>query len=119
MPVKPAAYFIDHLEWLKRTQAAAGDGFGQKADAFTSQGFLWCATADLAGGRRTAKESERQERTATVRIRGRVGVVAGDRLRNAALGDLWTVDSVVFNWTDYETVCDVTAPKWTTGGGTA
>ncbi len=116
---KPAGYFINHLDWLKRTAGGGGkDGFGQKADSFARQGDLWCAVEDLAGSRAGAKESEHQQRTSTIRIRGRVGVVAGDRLRDPALGDLWTVETVIYNWRDHETVCDVTAPKWTAGGGT-
>lgn len=115
-----AGHFIDHLEWLKRVPGAGGtDGFGQKTDGHPNQGYLWCAIENLAGGRATAKESERQERTATIRIRGRVGIAAGDRLRNPALSEVWTVGSVVWIRADNETVCDVTAPKFTTGGGTA
>lgn len=113
-----AGHFIDHLEWLQRGRGA-GDGFGQKADTFASQGYLWCAVEDLDGGRASAKESEHQERTATVRIRQRPGVAAGDRLRDPIRGDVWTVTATTFDRRANELVCDVTSPKWTAGGGTA
>ncbi len=109
-----AGAFIDRLEWLKRSQGA-GDGFGQKADSFASQGHLWCAVEDVSGNRAGAKGSDRQQLAATVRVRNYPELVAGDRLRDAVRDQTWTIKSVV--WGDNETVCQVTAPKWTAGGG--
>ncbi len=101
--------------WQKRTPAAK-DGFGARPDTFPPQGTLWGALDDANGGRGTAKESERAEVSATVRLRNYPGVVAGDRLVDD-LGDVWTVESAVRG--DNELRLDVARPRTTPTGGTA
>ena len=115
--MKAANAYPDRLEWLKRVAGGGGtDGFGQKTDAYPSQGYLWGALEDRTGGRTTEQERERQQATATIRLRNFTAVVAGYRLKDG-YGETWTVESVVRG--DQETVCDVTRPKWTSGGGMA
>lgn len=99
-----AGAFIDRLEWLKRA-AGTPDTFGARVDVYTSQGTLWCAVEDVAGTRATEQERERQLTTASIRVRNLVGIAAGDRLRDAALAETWTVRTVVGRGN--ETVCEV------------
>ena len=88
-----AGGYRDRLEWLKQTKGTAS-GFGEKPSTYPSQGFLWCAVEDVAAGRVTEKESERQQTTATVRIRNYPAVAPGDRLHDVGRGELWTVRTV-------------------------
>jgi head-tail adaptor len=111
-----AGEYRTRLEWLQRTPGTP-DGFGQRADTYPSQGYLWGAVEDLVGGRETAKESERQVTTATVRLRNYPAVVAGDRLLDVGLDTTWTVEHAVRG--DNELVCEVSRPRWTAGGGEA
>lgn len=111
-----AGEYDDRLEWQKRTPGTK-DGVGQRTDTYPSQGYLWGAVDDLSGGRAGYQESNRQTVTATIRVRNHPGVVAGDRLERAGLGEVWTVEHVVRG--DNELVCEVTRPRWTAGGGSS
>ncbi|HEX4608855.1 MAG TPA: head-tail adaptor protein, partial [Urbifossiella sp.] len=68
------------FEWLKKS-AGTPDGFGQPSDSFPSQGTLWGALEGLSGSRTGSKESERQDVSATIRLRNYPAIAAGDRLR--------------------------------------
>lgn len=74
-----AGDYRDRVEWLQRT-VVASDGFGERTATFPSQGFLWCAIEDIGANRESKKEGEKQVSTATVRIRNRPAVAAGDKL---------------------------------------
>jgi hypothetical protein len=112
-----AAKYRTRLEWFKRvlgTPDAFGDKPGAKRsrdknDTYPSQGFLWGSIEDASGGRQTEKESERQVTTATIKLRNRPGVVAGDQLRDAARNEVWTIRTVTqsYDADPNETVCEV------------
>lgn len=111
-----AGGYPERFRWLRRQRAAGGtSATGQKTDTFTAFGHLWGVTDDVVGGRASAKESERQVTTATVRLRNYPDVRAGDRLDSA--GTVWTVLHVVAGAN--EILCDVETPSWSAGGGTA
>jgi len=99
-----AGEYDTRLEWFKKTQGGV-DEFGQRHDEFyPSQGYLWGAVEAAAAGRSSEMESERQETTATVRLRNFPAVAAGDRLRDRD-GNEWTIETVLAG--DNEVVCEV------------
>lgn len=113
-----AGDYPERFDWQKRAPGAK-DPVGQRADTFPSQGSVWGRLENPGGTRRTSKESDRQLVTGTVRLRGFVGVVPGDRLVSRRWAETWTVTTAVPDRGEFETVCQVERPHWTAGGGTA
>lgn len=112
-----AGQYSTRFAWYRRTPGSK-DTYGGRGDGHPVAGYLWGSDVeDLVASRETAQESERQTTAGTVRLRNYPGVKAGDRLRDAKWGELWTVQTVARR--DNETHCEVTRPRFTTGGGTA
>lgn len=104
--MKPAGDYLDLVEWMKRNLAGrTHDRVGQATDAFVSQGYLWSAIEIVTGGRVTELASERQQTTATIRIRNYPAVLAGDKLVDQGHGDTWKVLSAARG--SDEVLCEV------------
>ncbi|VTU02778.1 unnamed protein product [Gemmataceae bacterium] len=99
-----AGRYADRLNWLKH-QTKPADGFGQKGKGYAHEGYLWGAVEDVAGGRESRKESERQVVAGVVRLRNYPAVAPGDQLRDEGRGDTWTVLTAVK--LDNEVYCEV------------
>jgi head-tail adaptor len=89
----------------KRRQQGAPDTFGEKPDEYPVLGTLWGAVENLGAARVTEKASERQETTATIRLRNYPAVKPLDVLRDMGTGDEWEVETAVAG--DNEIVCEV------------
>jgi head-tail adaptor len=89
-----AGDYNTRLEWLRKSKGSR-DSFGQREDPYTPAGYLWGAVEDVAAGRTTEKQSEKQLTSATIRIRNFPDVAAGDKLREVASGAEWEVLTVV------------------------
>lgn len=85
-----AGEYSTRFTWLRRTQGPA-DSFGQKHDLFPVMGTLWGALEGADSSRQTRLESDRQEDTATVRVRNSPAILPGDILRECGSGTEWTV----------------------------
>lgn len=107
-----AGDYHDRLEWRKRVPGGR-DSFGQPVDTYPSKGFLWGVVENVQGNRTGEKEQQREQLSATIRLRNYPAVKAGDQLADGD-GGVWTVGSVVAG--DNETTCEVTSPTWTVGG---
>jgi head-tail adaptor len=98
-----AGEYVDRLDWGQRTKGTP-DSFGQAVYTFPTQGFLWGVVEEVAGLRVTEMESEKQQTTATIRLRNYPAVAAGDRLTDG-LGRVWRILSAVRG--DVEVLCEV------------
>lgn len=100
-----AGKYSTRFAWLKAVNGPP-DSFGERGEPSTvAAGFLWGELADVGATRSTELESERQLTTGTIRIRNYPAIAAGDQLRDAGLGTLWLVRSVVTG--DNERICTV------------
>lgn len=99
-----AGEYTTLFTWLRRKQGEP-DTFGEKAEEFEHLGNLWGVAEDLAAGRVTQKASERQETSATIRLRNYPAVKPLDVLRDAGGGDEWEIETAIAG--ENEMVCEV------------
>jgi head-tail adaptor len=91
------------LEWETYTPTTDSTN-GQRLDAWTPNGSLWCAV-DAQATTRRQYDSEQSAQTATVRIHQFPDVKALDKLKDWR-GQVWVVDSVTFDDDENETVVE-------------
>lgn len=99
-----AGDYSTRLEWLKRGPGNP-DTFGQREETWIPQGYLWGAVENVVAARVTESESEKQETSATIRLRNYPAVGPGDKLREVGSGAEWTVETAVEGENEIE--CEV------------
>lgn len=98
-----AGQYSTRFEWFQFALGEA-DSFGQRADSFNSQGFLWGALEDVATGEAEKLTRQTATLTATIRLRNYPELAARDALDDAD-GTRWFVHAVRYG--ENETVCEV------------
>ncbi|MEO8082697.1 MAG: hypothetical protein ABI780_02680 [Ardenticatenales bacterium] len=99
-----AGEYRDRLEWKLHTYGDP-DSFGQKPDVYTSQGYLWGAVDDVAGGNADYLESDQPSTSATIRLRNAPAVNPLDQLIDAGRSETWFVSNITRG--DNEVICQV------------
>jgi hypothetical protein len=104
MTMPAAGEYTTRFTWLRRKQGVP-DTFGAKPEEFDILGSLWGVAEALGAARVSEKASERQETTATIRLRNYPDVKPLDVLRDAGEGDEWEIETAIAG--DNEMVCEV------------
>ncbi|WP_020469511.1 head-tail adaptor protein [Zavarzinella formosa] len=93
------------FEWLVCSQTQ--DSTGQMLQTFSSNGFLWGSMDSVSSNLASQFGARKTTQNSTIRIRQKPGLSAKDRLTDTRVNEVWTIESLYYDWQEDATICDM------------